>query len=324
MLEHVEVMVVPVVNVDGFVYTHTTDRFWRKNRRPGTSCVGVDLNRNWAMDYNGGYDASNDPCNNEFIGTGAFSEPETSALRDIIETASGIIAHLDLHTCGGSVFGPWRFTNVEPPHVQLVDRVGKQFTHDISKRFGSKYTFVRGGKGVNPMRASGFMSDWTFSKGIMSFTVEMRPLHNDLDFTAPKSTINPQCFAPTEELILPSCIELFDGMENLLRFVNASSGPLHTSLHDRFHKIVARPPSITNFVPLPINFMRTYSSSVPNIATSLLTVLKVVLVMAILCACYIAYFAHIKRAPQVSHETRRPSSAKRTLETVPLLSPDCN
>lgn len=40
--------IVPVLNPDGYEYTHTCDRMWRKNRaRHEGACVGVDLNRNF-------------------------------------------------------------------------------------------------------------------------------------------------------------------------------------------------------------------------------------------------------------------------------------
>lgn len=37
----------PIVNPDGFAYSQTTDRMWRKNRQttPSASCVGRDINR---------------------------------------------------------------------------------------------------------------------------------------------------------------------------------------------------------------------------------------------------------------------------------------
>lgn len=37
----------PVVNPDGYEYTHTIDRLWRKNRKGSGTCSGVDLNRNF-------------------------------------------------------------------------------------------------------------------------------------------------------------------------------------------------------------------------------------------------------------------------------------
>lgn len=35
--------IIPIVNADGYVYTWTDDRMWRKNRRQneGSSCYGV-------------------------------------------------------------------------------------------------------------------------------------------------------------------------------------------------------------------------------------------------------------------------------------------
>jgi len=75
MLKELKFVIVPVVNPDGYEvscnellvkyytfgydspffllffclpqYTWTTNRLWRKNRRPGAGCDGVDLNRNY-------------------------------------------------------------------------------------------------------------------------------------------------------------------------------------------------------------------------------------------------------------------------------------
>lgn len=40
----------PIVNPDGFAYSQTTDRMWRKNRQttPSASCVGRDINRKFS------------------------------------------------------------------------------------------------------------------------------------------------------------------------------------------------------------------------------------------------------------------------------------
>lgn len=45
-LLNVDWVIVPVANPDGYEYTHTHDRMWKKNRRIVTNnCVGVELNR---------------------------------------------------------------------------------------------------------------------------------------------------------------------------------------------------------------------------------------------------------------------------------------
>ena len=44
----------PVANPDGYAYTFSKNRMWRKNRSPqGKNCTGVDLNRNWDFHWGG-------------------------------------------------------------------------------------------------------------------------------------------------------------------------------------------------------------------------------------------------------------------------------
>lgn len=47
LLEQYEFYILPLINPDGYAYTWTKDRMWRKNRRRfANNCYGVDLNRN--------------------------------------------------------------------------------------------------------------------------------------------------------------------------------------------------------------------------------------------------------------------------------------
>lgn len=48
LLDKYEVLVAPLINPDGYEYSRTSYRYWRKNRRRnGPLSYGVDLNRNW-------------------------------------------------------------------------------------------------------------------------------------------------------------------------------------------------------------------------------------------------------------------------------------
>ncbi|TKR69520.1 hypothetical protein L596_021668 [Steinernema carpocapsae] len=57
IFKNLTIYVLPVVNPDGYEYSRTKDRFWRKNRRPAECgnpydcCQGVDLNRNFDSDW---------------------------------------------------------------------------------------------------------------------------------------------------------------------------------------------------------------------------------------------------------------------------------
>ncbi|TDG40889.1 hypothetical protein AWZ03_012690 [Drosophila navojoa] len=96
----------PVLNPDGYVYSHEYDRFWKKSRsqhvakapaglldsamtwlqqkRPGDKiCYGVDLDRNWLYHW-GKRGSSKAPCNEFYAGPSPFSEPETKALSDFL------------------------------------------------------------------------------------------------------------------------------------------------------------------------------------------------------------------------------------------------
>ena len=102
-----DIWVVPVLNPDGYEYTFTTDRLWRKNRRPTTGGnVGVDLNRNhstnWGIDDNG---SSPDPSSDIYRGPSAASEPEVSALQQFHALHPPVVS-VSYHTYAGLLLFP--------------------------------------------------------------------------------------------------------------------------------------------------------------------------------------------------------------------------
>ncbi|KAI9325024.1 hypothetical protein DFJ73DRAFT_966025 [Zopfochytrium polystomum] len=63
------------------VMHHEVDRLWRKNRQhnDGTTCVGVDMDRNWGTYFDGAGSSAN-PCSESFRGKSPFSAPEAKAI----------------------------------------------------------------------------------------------------------------------------------------------------------------------------------------------------------------------------------------------------
>ena len=57
ILDHFDIHILPVANPDGYEYTHTDERNWRKTRKPnsGSPCIGTDPNRNFNYHWNGMY-----------------------------------------------------------------------------------------------------------------------------------------------------------------------------------------------------------------------------------------------------------------------------
>lgn len=95
-----EIVVVPCVNPDGYEYSHTTDRMWRKNRRVNSGgSRGVDLNRNWD-DYWGQRGASKSGGSDIYCGTHPSSEPEVRAMADYILSLKNRLIGIDVHSFG--------------------------------------------------------------------------------------------------------------------------------------------------------------------------------------------------------------------------------
>jgi len=99
----------PVLNPDGYAWTHASDRLWRKNRRPntGSPCAGTDLNRNF--DYNWGHDGvSHLPCGETYCGPNAASEPETVVVQNEMKRVGPTLeALITMHSYGNLWMFPW-------------------------------------------------------------------------------------------------------------------------------------------------------------------------------------------------------------------------
>jgi len=67
LLSKADLYFVPIVNPDGYEYTHTTNRLWRKTRNlnNGSTCIGTDPNRNMPYQF-GGSGSSSSPCSDVY------------------------------------------------------------------------------------------------------------------------------------------------------------------------------------------------------------------------------------------------------------------
>ncbi len=121
LVQEREIYFVPIVNPDGFVYNEMKapngGGMWRKNRRPGDSCDGIDLNRNFPIGW-GGAGASRDPCAETYCGPSPASEPETQAMIRFINSRR-FVTHDSIHSYQGSILHPWGYTAVPTEDAEL-------------------------------------------------------------------------------------------------------------------------------------------------------------------------------------------------------------
>ncbi len=146
-----EIWVVPLVNPDGH----------EKNQRANAN--GVDLNRNFG--YWWSFAASS-------YGSRPFSEPETRAIRDLVEEVWPY-GSISFHTSGRLVLYPWAYIDSPAtPDERLFALTARELVDSINVVSAlGRYNFRRSGTWY---WHGGEHNDWMYSQyGILSFTIEM-------------------------------------------------------------------------------------------------------------------------------------------------------
>ncbi len=189
LLDRAWIDVFPVCNPDGYVYTWTTNRLWRKNRRNnGDGTFGVDLNRNWAFQWGGG-GASTVPSDETYRGPTAFSEPESAALRDYFVRETSLVGHIDFHAYSQFILSPWGYTATLPANNAAFIALGSEMRESIARTTGASY--VAGPIATTLYVASGSSVDHAYgAHGVSSYTIEVRDT-GSYGFVMPASEILP-------------------------------------------------------------------------------------------------------------------------------------
>jgi hypothetical protein len=131
--------ILPNGNPDGYVYSWTDDRQWRKNRRVNSVCYGVDCNRNWGENW-GGEGSSSSPCSDTYMGTSAFSEPETANMRDkLAEVASFTNVMISIHAYSQLWLVPWGGYTYKPADYDELMRVANLAVSAIQSVNGLRF-----------------------------------------------------------------------------------------------------------------------------------------------------------------------------------------
>ncbi|XP_015727144.1 carboxypeptidase B isoform X2 [Coturnix japonica] len=193
LLNSLDFYVLPVVNIDGYVYTWTKDRMWRKTRskNSGSNCIGTDPNRN----FNAGWcklGASSRPCDSTYCGSAPESEKETKALADFIrEHLSTIKAYLTIHSYSQLLLFPYSYTYAHPKDYSELNAIAKAAAQQLASLYKTEYEYGSGATTIYP--AAGGSDDWAYDQGIKySFTFELRDTGN-YGFLLPESQIKPTC-----------------------------------------------------------------------------------------------------------------------------------
>jgi len=178
LLSQITFVIIPLVNVDGYVYTWGTGsnvRLWRKNRRLNSGTIyGVDLNRNWD-DHWGGEGSSSNPSSDTYHGTAPFSEPETKAASAFYKDNGPYAGAIDYHSYSQLVLRPYGWTTALPPNEATSKLVGDGIRDEIRAIHNVQYTSE---PSWQLYYTAGTASDWFYNpqqgNTLLAYTIELR------------------------------------------------------------------------------------------------------------------------------------------------------
>jgi hypothetical protein len=208
-VDNYEIYFMPMANPDGHVYVENNSGgspsyWWRKNRRDnGGGVYGVDINRNYS--YKWGYDnrgSSPTPSSETYRGPAAFSEPETTAIRQLMIDVNFKFA-LDYHSYGEYIIIPYGYDTVErapnPERTYFLE-VAAGMNSKLNNRYraGTPYETVR--YPVNGGSVDYHYGEQTEKKKIYGWCFEVN--------TAAQGGFHGhRGFGPNESYIEPTCTE---------------------------------------------------------------------------------------------------------------------
>ncbi|KAM4693489.1 carboxypeptidase B-like [Discoglossus pictus] len=185
--------ILPVFNIDGYIWSWTEDRMWRKNRSPTTNgkCLGADLNRNFNASWcNIG--ASHRPCSETYCGSSAESEKESKNVANFIRShLESIKAYISIHSYSQLLLYPYGYKFKLPVNAEELNELSKGAVVELSSLYGTTYEYGPSSTTIYP--TSGSSADWAYDLGIKySFTFELRDkgMHG---FLLPESELPATC-----------------------------------------------------------------------------------------------------------------------------------
>jgi predicted deacylase len=210
LLDLADVTVVAAINLDARARTVATLCHGRWARAPRTNAHGVDLNRNFpfpqgARDVWHPLAGSRFPWMPWYRGTGAFSEPESQAVRTLAEALRPAAA-VNLHSAGELFLYPYAYRADAPRDRPAFVAMGRAFAAGQGRH---PYT-------VKQSRAwyaiLGDVDDWLYDAfGTLSVTIELSRLFAGLAshpwrLCAPAWWMNPPDPAPTLARATTACL----------------------------------------------------------------------------------------------------------------------
>ena len=243
--EFSDVLLVPVVNIDGYKFIsdsqRKTDDFLTpvqndlendsrftipmysrgKNKRKNMNTnfclessdgvdIGVDLNRNYGVKWGqSGTQNESEECQENFKGSHPFSEPETQAIRDLlVREKEYVVMAVQFHSDGNNIHMPVNYSKTPLKELFKYGSKVSDFYTQMNAEIleSSPDTHVGVAYSLYGYTSFGEASDWIFNElKIISYTFDLGPVETSEDQT-------PMIWCP-KDLITPTIDENFETLK---------------------------------------------------------------------------------------------------------------
>lgn len=173
LVNYFDFFILPVANPDGYEYSHTRDRMWRKNRSQNKgvlnilgTCNGVDLNRNFGYKWGDASilnvkEGSRVTCLETYMGESAFSEKESQAIRDfVLARRNRIVSYLSFHSFGSKILYPFSYTHKKVVDWKELHHMANNIASAVFHESGGEDYYKIGTASDIQYEASGGSDDW--------------------------------------------------------------------------------------------------------------------------------------------------------------------
>lgn len=184
-LAKLDFLFIPVLNPDGYEYSWTTDRLWRKNRQhveggDDSGCTGIDIDHSYDYHWT---QSSDTVCGEEFSGYEPFEAYELKVwaryLNDTNENHN-IYGYIDLHSYSQEILYPYAYSCSETPRdeenlIELAYGISKAVRLTSGKYYAVLPACVDRDSDLIPDLGAGSALDYMYhKKAYWAFQMKLR------------------------------------------------------------------------------------------------------------------------------------------------------
>jgi len=155
LLQHFDIVFVPVLNPDGYEYTWQSDRLWRKSRQQTKMrfCRGLDLDHAFGYEWDS-ISHQSDPCSESYGGDQPFQAVEALELahwakNETEKNNARFVGFLDLHSYSQQILFPFSYTcAVDPPNLENLEELAVGLVKAIRLSSGETFSIASACEGA--------------------------------------------------------------------------------------------------------------------------------------------------------------------------------